>query len=113
MAENRLLSLQAEGVSVWLDVLGRDVLDSGRLQQYLDDDGMRGVTSNPTIFQKSIAESTAYDEQIASLHSQGRTAEEICWELMTCDVRSACDVFRPLYEATSGEHGYVSLEVSP
>lgn len=113
MTNNPLLELQREGVSVWLDFLSRDLIDSGGLQRLIDNDGLRGETSNPTIFQKAISEGDAYKAQISEMAQQNKSAEEICWELMVSDVRRACDVFRPVYEKSAGLHGYVSLECSP
>ncbi|MBM3461595.1 MAG: transaldolase [Armatimonadetes bacterium] len=110
---NPLLKLQEEGVSVWLDYLSRDLTNGGGLKRFIDNDGMRGETSNPTIFQKSISEGQSYDAQIVALGKQDKNAEDICWELMVTDVRAACDVFRPLFDASGGEHGHVSLEVNP
>src|SRR5690348_7840977 len=111
--ENLLKQLFSEGVSVWLDYLSRDLVKTGRLQRFIDEDGLRGETSNPTIFQKAISEGNAYNDQIRELGKQGKSAEDICWELMIADVQSACDVFRPLYHESKGGDGYVSLELNP
>lgn len=110
---NPLLQLREEGVSVWLDDLSRDLLRSGRLARYIEEDGLRGETSNPTIFRQAVSASQDYDESILELARRGMSAEEICWELMIADVQSACDLFRPLYEETGGEDGFVSLELNP
>lgn len=113
MSKNPLLQLQDEDVSMWLDYLSRDQMNSGGLQKLIDHDGLRGETSNPSIFQKAISEGQSYNEQINELALKKMSAEEICWELMIADVTRACDVFRPLYDRSSGRHGYVSLECNP
>jgi transaldolase/glucose-6-phosphate isomerase len=110
---NPLRDLQNEGVSVWLDFLSRDLVKSGRLQNYIDRDGLKGETSNPTIFQKSISEGSDYDAQILELARQNYSPEQITWELMIADVQAAADVFRPLYDSSGGWHGLVSLELDP
>ena len=113
MPTNPLLQLQQEGVSVWLDYLSRDLMNGGGLQKLIEDDGLRGETSNPSIFQKAISHGEAYREQINALAQRGLDAEAICWELMVADVQRACDIFRPLYDETEGRHGFVSLECNP
>ncbi len=106
----RLIDL---GQSFWLDNIRRSYTRSGALRRMIDDDGLRGETSNPTIFEKAIAESADYDTQIASLVAAGRSAAEIYDILTTDDVRDACDAFRDLYDASSGGDGYVSIELPP
>jgi transaldolase len=113
MSNNPLLQLQSEGVSVWLDYLSRDLMGGGGLQKLIDNDGLRGETSNPSIFQAAISKGDAYNAQINDLAQKGMSAESICWELMIADVQRACDMFRPLYDSTEGRHGFVSLECSP
>jgi transaldolase/glucose-6-phosphate isomerase len=113
MATNPLRDLQKEGVSVWLDYLDRKLMRTGRLQRLIDEDGIRGETSNPTIFQQAVSSGSEYAGDIRKLAAQGKSAEEICWEIMIGDVREACDIFRPLYDSTRGAHGYVSLELDP
>ena len=100
-----------QGQSPWIDNLTRKGLRSGRLQQLVDA-GIRGVTSNPTIFQKAIAGSADYDEQFASLLQQHKV-EEAYWELVLQDITDALDVMRPVYDASGGTDGFVSLEVAP
>jgi transaldolase len=100
-----------QGQSPWIDNLTRTGLRSGHLQQLVDS-GIRGVTSNPTIFQKAIAGSADYDEQFSTLLEAG-TIEEAYWALVTQDIRDALDVLRPVYDASNGTDGYVSLEVAP
>ena len=107
-----LKKLLEQGVSVWLDSLSRDMLQSGYLQGWVDQ-GMRGQTSNPTIFQGAIRGSKTYDQDITRLSKQGLKPEQICWELMVADVQGACDKFLPVYEASQGLDGYVSLELDP
>lgn len=113
MASNPLRRLHDQGVSVWLDYLDRNLMDTGRLQALIDDDGIRGETSNPTIFQQGVSKGKEYADDIRRLAAGGRSTEEICWEIMVGDVRRACDIFRPLYEKSGGAHGYVSLELDP
>lgn len=102
---------EQQGQSPWIDNLTRPGLRSGHLQQLVDQ-GIRGVTSNPTIFQKAIAGSADYDEQFAQL-LQGHSVEEAYWELVVQDITGALDVMRPVFDASNGEDGFVSLEVAP
>lgn len=113
MKANPLIELQQFGQSIWLDYLHRRMLDSGELTRLIDKDGLRGITSNPSIFQKAIGGSDAYDDAIATLAKQGKDSEEIYRFLVVEDVQRAADLFRPLYDASDGLHGYVSLEVNP
>lgn len=110
---NPLVRLNDEGVSPWLDNLSRDMFTTGSLEKLIREDGIKGQTSNPTIFQKAISQGSLYDDQIVELGRKGMDAEEIIWEIMVTDVRSACDVFKPLYDSTGGKHGHVSLELNP
>ncbi|MFM8856367.1 MAG: transaldolase [Actinomycetota bacterium] len=113
MSLEPLVKLHTEqGQSAWLDNLRRDDITSGRLRQQIIS-GIRGQTSNPTIFQKAIQDSTAYDEQIRSLLAESLSTEEIYWTLVCADIQRALDLFRPLYEESSGNDGYVSVEVDP
>jgi transaldolase len=100
-------------VSVWLDDISRDRLRTGNLQALIDDMHVVGVTSNPTIFAKSLSAGTAYDDQIADLKAYGVSVDEASRMITTYDIRWACDVFRPVYERTGGQDGRVSLEVDP
>lgn len=113
MKKNPLVRLQEFGQSVWLDFLHRRMFASGELQQLIDRDGLRGVTSNPSIFHKAIGEGDTYDDAIAALAKEGKGTEEIYRTLVVEDVQSAADLFRPLYDASDGVHGFVSLEVNP
>jgi transaldolase len=110
---NPLLRLSQLGQSLWYDYITRDLVASGALARLIAEDGLRGMTSNPTIFEKAIAGSRLYDEDIRRLSEQGRTSGEILESLAVADVRAACDAFMPLYEQSSGADGFVSLEVSP
>ncbi|HEU0266500.1 MAG TPA: transaldolase, partial [Candidatus Saccharimonadaceae bacterium] len=98
--------------SPWLDNLGRDLLKSGQLHTYIGQ-GIRGITSNPTILAKSVDGSTLYDEQIKRLAYEGKSTEDIYWTMIIDDIKSACDAFHETWEDSRGEDGYVSLEVSP
>src|SRR5438874_9546345 len=100
------------GQSVWLDYLRRGMLQSGELQRMIDD-GLRGMTSNPTIFEHAIGGSTDYDTALSRVAASPRTDREIFELLAVEDVRTAADLFRPVYDASQGADGFVSLEVSP
>jgi transaldolase/glucose-6-phosphate isomerase len=104
--------LRAQGQSLWLDNIRRQLVTSGELAR-LRDDGLTGVTSNPTIFEKAVSGSSDYDEALVRLVGSGQTPDEILWELMLEDIRAAADVFRPVYDETAGADGFVSIEVSP
>ncbi len=105
--------IQEFGQSIWQDDLRRKMIHSGELQRLIEEDGIRGVTSNPAIFKKSIDGSPEYDDDIHNLVLQGKSAEEIYQSLTVKDVQLAADTFRPLYDTSGGDHGYVSLEVNP
>ena len=113
MRKNPLLKLSALGQSIWLDFIRRGMLESGELKQLIDEDGLRGVTSNPSIFDKAIAGSHDYDSAIEALALEGRSVQEIYQALTVEDVQRATDLLRPIYEETGGRDGFVSLEVSP
>jgi transaldolase/transaldolase/glucose-6-phosphate isomerase len=113
MGQNPLLKLSALGQSVWYDFVTRDLLTSGTLAALIADDGLRGMTSNPTIFQMAIAGSTDYDADIRAHASKGHTAQETFEALAVADVQAACDAFAALYTSSGGTDGLVSLEVSP
>jgi transaldolase len=113
MSVDVLGQLSEAGVSVWLDDISRDRLRTGNLQALIDDMHVVGVTSNPTIFAKSLSSGTAYDDQIADLKLRGVSVDEASRMITTYDIRWACDVFRPVYESTGGLDGRVSLEVDP
>lgn len=108
-----LKKLESYGQSVWLDYIRRDMIHSGLLKNLIEQNGIRGVTSNPAIFEKAIDGSSDYDEDIDRLIKQGKNAREIYEFLAVRDIQEAADIFRPLYEQTEGWDGFVSLEVSP
>ena len=113
METNPLIELGRLGQSPWYDYITRDLITSGKLARLIADDGLRGMTSNPTIFEKAISGSGDYDDDIRRLAAAGRTPQEIFDALAVDDVRAACDAFRALHERTGGADGLVSLEVSP
>lgn len=108
-----IAALEEVGVSVWLDDLSRERLDSGNLQELIDAKGIVGVTTNPSIFQAALADGEAYTDQLTELAAAGTDVDEAVFALTTDDVREACDLFRPVYEATDGVDGRVSIEVDP
>ncbi len=112
MTQTRLRTLADVGQSVWLDYTERSFVASGGLQNYINK-GLRGVTSNPDIFEKAIADTHDYDREIHELAMQGKSAQEIYEELAVHDARMAADVLRPVFEETDGNDGYFSLEVNP
>jgi transaldolase len=113
MLQNPLLRLHELGQSVWLDLVSRKLVRSGELQQLIADDGLRGVTSNPTIFDKAIGGSQDYDESIRRTARAGKNSAEIYQVLMVEDLRGAADLFRPAFDREDGRDGFVSMEVSP
>ncbi len=110
---NALKKLQEYGQSVYLDEISRQLIESGELDTLIERDGLRGVTSNPAIFEKAIAQSRDYDAFIASLARQGKGVDEVYEAVVIRDIQEAADKFRAQYDASEGEHGFVSLEVSP
>ena len=113
MADNRIISLHDEqGQSAWLDNLRRGYITSGRLVD-IRDGGVRGLTSNPSIFQKAIQDSSDYDDQFSELNAAGTSVDEAYWEMVIRDIHSACDVFSKVYDHSDGVDGYVSVEVAP
>jgi transaldolase len=113
MPTSRLHRLSAEGQSVWIDFLSRDLLASGELARMMRDDAVVGVTSNPTIFQKALSAGDAYDGQLQELLATQDDVKEIFIALAARDVSNACDLLRPVWEETAGRDGYVSIEVDP
>jgi transaldolase len=113
MAKNRLQELHDAGQSIWLDSIDRRILHDGELDRRIRDESLTGMTSNPTIFQKALASSNAYDDQITAAEEQGLTSWQLFELLETTDVRDACDHFAAVYSSTRGADGYVSIEVSP
>jgi transaldolase / glucose-6-phosphate isomerase len=109
---NQLQQLLEAGQSVWLDNLRRSMFASGELQRLIDQ-GLRGMTSNPTIFEKAIGTGDDYDEQLRTLIGEETDADVLFWDLAIADIQQACDAFRPIYDSSGGNDGFVSLEVSP
>jgi len=112
-AENPLRQLEHFGQSVWLDYIRRHLLSSTEYRRMLTGDGLKGMTSNPTIFEKAIGGSTDYDDQLKELAPSNKSIDEIYEALSFTDIRMACDALRPLYDQTGGLDGFVSYEVSP
>ncbi len=110
---NPLRQLGAYGQSFWLDFLSRAMITSGELNRLIEEDGLCGVTSNPTIFDKAIASTDEYDEEIAELAARGLSSEAIFETIAVHDVQKACDLLRLVYEAADGQDGFVSLELPP
>src|SRR5450432_44855 len=111
MAGNPPVDVQQLGQSIWLDFIRRSVLENGELKRMIDEDGVLGVTSNPTIFQKAIGGSNDYDDALQHMLDLDpyATYEELAVE----DIQHATDLFRPTYDRTGGRDGFVSMEVSP
>ncbi|PZF72689.1 bifunctional transaldolase/phosoglucose isomerase [Taibaiella soli] len=110
---NTLVDLLNYGQSYWLDNLTRKKINSGELKKRVTEQGLRGITSNPSIFYKAITGSNDYDEQIKELVSQGFTAQQVYDALTIADVQHACDILKPVFDSSEGTDGFVSLEVSP
>jgi len=113
MKENPLLKLEAFGQSIWMDFIRRGMIASGQLKQLIQEDGLGGVTSNPSIFEKAIAGSHDYDDAIRALAVEGKSVDQIYAALTVEDIQHVADLFRPVYERLDGADGFVSLEVSP
>jgi transaldolase len=108
-----LKALADNGVSVWLDDLSRERIESGNLQELIDTKGVVGVTTNPSIFQAALAKGDAYDDELRGFAAKGSGVDETLFDLTTEDVRNACDIMRPVFDATGGLDGRVSIEVDP
>lgn len=113
MTQSTTAELSALGVSIWLDDLSRDRIQSGGLEKLIAERNVVGVTTNPTIFAGALAKGTTYDAQVAELASRGASVTEAVFEITTDDVAQASDIFRPIYDATHGFDGRVSIEVEP
>ncbi|PYQ42292.1 MAG: transaldolase, partial [Acidobacteria bacterium] len=113
MTANALKKLEELGQSVWYDYIRRDLYQGGELRRLIQEDGLSGMTSNPTIFQKAIAETGLYDDAIRRLSGRGLAAGPLFEALEVEDVRAAADVFRPVFERAGGDDGFVSIEVNP
>jgi transaldolase / glucose-6-phosphate isomerase len=110
---NPLRQLADVGQSFWLDNLSRELIESGELQQLIDDDGLRGITSNPTIFEKAFSSGDTYDPDISRLASEDLNVDQVFEELAITDIRNAADMLRPIYDEYGGADGFVSLELPP
>jgi transaldolase len=110
---NHLVEVMKAGQSIWYDNIRRAMLETGDLSKKIAEDDLRGVTSNPTIFEKAITGSTDYDEQMRTLVQQGASVGDIYEALVLDDIRTAADILKPVYDKTDGVDGYISLEVSP
>ena len=113
MKENPLLKLENLGQSIWMDFIRRGMISSGELKQLIEEDGLRGVTSNPSIFEKAITGSNDYDDAIRALALEGKNVDQIYSALTVEDIQGVADLFRPVYDRLDGTDGFVSLEVSP
>lgn len=115
MKNNKVKSIHDFGQSIWLDFIDRQIMESGELQQLIDEDGVRGVTSNPAIFEKAISSSSDYDADIKELSQEDISNEDVFYRLAVSDIKRAADLFKPIYEdeEVKGADGYISLEVSP
>ena len=113
MKMNPLKQLEALGQSIWLDYIKRDMFASGKLKKLIVEDSLRGMTSNPSIFEKAIGESHDYDQDITKMSHEGKDINQIYEALTQKDVQDAADEFSNLYNETDGQDGYVSLEVNP
>jgi transaldolase len=110
---DHLKELSAQGVSIWLDDLSRPLITGGGLQALIDSSCVVGVTTNPTIFAGALSQGDAYSDQIKGLAAKGKSIEEAAFALITRDVQNACDIMAPIYRASQGEDGRVSIEVDP
>lgn len=114
MEKNNVKRIHDFKQSIWLDFIDRKIMDTGELQKLIDEDGVRGVTSNPAIFEKAISSSSDYDADIKELSRQDMSNEDIFYSLAVRDIKRAADLFKPVYEEeVKGADGYISLEVSP
>lgn len=114
MEPNRVKKIHELDQSIWLDFIDRNILKTGQLQKLINEDGVRGLTSNPAIFEKAISSGTDYDEDIKKLAQEAKNNEDIFYNLAVSDIQKAADMLLPVYdEEISGADGYVSLEVSP
>lgn len=110
---NPLNKIRKEGQSIWLDLLDREIMNSGKLQSLIDNDDLGGLTSNPSIFEKAISGSSDYNEDIANLSKDEDDNAVIFFDMAIKDIQRAADIFKPVFDKTNGKDGFVSLEVSP
>src|SRR5699024_2558080 len=110
---NNVKQIHDLGKSIWLDFINREIMNNGKLQQLIDEDGVSGVTSNPAIYANAINGSADYDEDIATFAKEKESNDDIFYSLAIKDIQQATDIFRPVFDETKGGDGYVSLEVGP
>ncbi|MGN6339604.1 MAG: transaldolase [Ginsengibacter sp.] len=110
---NNVKNIHEHGQSIWLDFFDRELMNNGKLQKLIDEDGLSGITSNPSIFEKAIKGSSDYDEDIKKLSQQDKSNEEIFFGFATEDIRRAADILKPVFDEAKGTDGFVSIEVSP
>src|SRR5919202_1267023 len=110
---NRLREIEALGQAVWIDNINRQLLDDGILRRLVEEDGISGVTSNPTIFEKAMGHSDRYDETFRRVLEETQDAREVFFRLAYEDIRAAADVLKPTFDQTKGQDGYVSFELPP
>ncbi len=113
MSTNRLKDIEAQGQAIWLDNLNRELVEDGELKRLIEEDGLTGVTSNPTIFEKGMGHSDRYDDDFREVTQQTDDPEEVFFQLGYKDVRAAADLLRGVFERTDGQDGYVSFELQP
>jgi len=113
VARSRLHELEGHGVSVWVDSLSREMLETGHLKRLIEEDAVVGVTSNPTIFEKALSTGEWYDEQLREELERSDDTKEVFFALAVEDIKRGCDVLGPVWERTNGVDGFVSLEVDP
>ena len=110
---NKVKSIHELGQSIWLDFFNREIINNGKLQKLIVEDGLSGITSNPSIFEKAVTSSLDYDEDIRKMSDEQKSNEEIFFGFATRDIRRAADMLKPTYDKSKGTDGFVSLEVSP
>lgn len=113
MVKNKIKQIRDFGQSIWLDFFDREIMDSGKLKRMIEEDGISGVTSNPSIFEKAISGSSDYDEDIRTLFQTKRGFDVVFFSLAIKDIKRAADLFKSVYKITNGLDGFVSIEVSP
>ena len=113
MSNPNTQALSDAGVSIWLDDLSRELLETGKIADLVEERNVVGLTSNPSIFQAALSKGDRYNKDLADLTAAGKDVEEVVFELTTSDVREACDLFLPIYESTKGVDGRASIEVDP
>ncbi len=113
MVKNKIKQIQDFGQSIWLDFFDREIMDSGKLKKMIEEDGISGVTSNPSIFEKAISSSSDYDEDIRTLFQTKRGFDVVFFSLAVKDIKRAADLFKSVYKKANGSDGFVSIEVSP